>query len=320
MLPLVSIVVCSRNRSGMLREALESLLALDPSDRFATEIVVIDNASTDATPEVVAEVAAKAAIPVRWILEPRRGIVPARNRGVTEARGEWIAFFDDDQFADPRWLIELMSAAAEMSVRCVGGAVHLMLPAGVTRQLDPVCRMLLGETVGMTAPRFYSQRVTPGCGNMLVHRDAFQTVGLFDERMGNRGEDTELFLRMLNAGISGWYTPKAIIHHRIPAERLTDEFLLKTAERMSSGMAGSERLGTGVWLYPFMWAARVAQAALILGPRLAKAKLLKDSEAFLGARCRFRIAIRSLREGWGLIPPWTRPQWQLAEPTHSTAS
>ena len=99
--PLVSIVVCTHNRAEMLRGALESLSRIDIGADFSCELVVIDNNSSDATPQVFDEVATQFSYPVRRIFESQPGVVYARNRGVAEAQGEWIAFFDDDQLADP---------------------------------------------------------------------------------------------------------------------------------------------------------------------------------------------------------------------------
>src|SRR5438445_13898566 len=94
--PDISIVVCTQNRAEALRGALASLSELAKTN-FTYEIVVIDNGSTDHTPQVVAAAAVEAKHPLRGVSEPEKGIVPARNRGIRESRGRWIAFFDDDQ-------------------------------------------------------------------------------------------------------------------------------------------------------------------------------------------------------------------------------
>src|SRR4051812_39955213 len=122
--PDISIVVCTQNRAEMLRGALASLYDLATSG-FTYEIVVIDNGSRDHTPEVIAACAAESKNPLRGVHEPEKGIVPARNRGIRESRGRWIAFFDDDQLADRGWLTELYRGANERRCRVVGGSVHL---------------------------------------------------------------------------------------------------------------------------------------------------------------------------------------------------
>lgn len=303
--PLITVVLCTRNRSDLLQGALETLVALKTESRFDYEVLVIDNGSTDETQSVVGRFARAQAHrrtgQVRSVVEDQPGIVPARNRGVREARGEWIAFFDDDQFAHPRWLLELFLAAREQHSRCVGGAVTLRLPEGTVRQLAPASRMLLGETVGRHVPQAYTARFTPGCGNLMIHRSVFDHVGLFDARMSDRGEDTDLALRIMAGGERAWFTPTAIVEHRIPPERLSDEFLLKLSRRMARGMAGIEHESWGRARYPFIWCARVGQAAFVLAPRWLLARLRGDRERSLGARCRLQIAIDSMRDGARLL-------------------
>lgn len=298
--PDISIVLCTRNRARMLADALGSLCALE-TDGFTYEIVVVDNGSTDDTPAVAAEAGKKSSCIVRHVFESRAGVAFARNRGVKEARGEWIAFFDDDQLADGRWLIELLAMARSKNSRCVGGAVDLKLPAGFERELSPVCRMLLGETVGMDAPRQYNANITPGTGNLMIHRSVFEEVGTFNEELNVRGEDTDLFLRIFNRGFESWYSPTALVHHVIPPERLNREYLCKLAGIMAVGMAETDRDTWGKLLFPFVWLARVGQATLLLLPRLCWAQWCCDEERSLGAHCRLTIAKKYLADGIDLI-------------------
>ncbi|MEX2287762.1 MAG: glycosyltransferase family A protein [Planctomycetaceae bacterium] len=300
--PNVTIVLCTRNRARMLDDALSSLAALETAG-FEFEILVVDNGSTDDTAKVVAAAAAEARVAIRCASEPHPGVAFARNRGVIESRGQWLAFFDDDQLAHPRWLIELLAMAHAKNVRCVGGAVHLKLPAGQQRNLSPFCRLLLGETTGMTEPRMYSFTVTPGAGNLMLQRSVFDEVGLFNETLNTRGEDTELFLRIHARGIEAWYTPAAMVSHVIPPERLSDRYLMSISRLMVRGMADDERRHWGRALFPLVWAARSMQALFLLIPRLAWAHVRRDHERTLGARCRLRLAQGYLSDGLELIVP-----------------
>jgi GT2 family glycosyltransferase len=295
----------------MLRDALVSLTALATDGQFTYEVLVVDNGSTDATPEVVLEIARAAPVAVRRVLEPRAGIVPARNRGVVEAEGEWIAFFDDDQLADPRWLAELFGAAREHGARCVGGAVALKLPTGSTQSLAPICRVLLSETSGTDQAGWYSRRANPGTGNVFIERTVFDELGGFSEAMHDRGEDTELYRRMVAAGIPAWYTPHAIIHHVINEDRLKDEYLLNIAERMGAGLAVLEQRDWG-WLYPAWWLARIGQCAAVVLPQRIWASLVGDQESHQGARCRLTLAQSYIATGSRLLftapPAYDRPR------------
>src|SRR5881296_1050143 len=98
----LTVLVCTHNRADLLRGALESL---EPT-RF--EVLVVDNASTDATPAVVAECAARAKIEIRCARETELGLDAARNRGLREAAGEFVAFLDDDARARHDWAAEIL--------------------------------------------------------------------------------------------------------------------------------------------------------------------------------------------------------------------
>ena len=297
--PTVTVVVCTRNRADQLPIAIGSLARLS-AEHFNYEVLVINNGSTDDTDGVIERLAAGFPVPLRCVREERPGVGVARNRGIAEAAGEWIAFFDDDQIADPNWLTELLALAIRKDCRCVGGRVRLRLPEGVNRPLSPVCQMLLGCSVNMETELAYTPTRTPGAGNLMVHRSVFAQIGGFDETL-IRGEDTDLFLRMHAAGVAGWYSPDAIIDHLIPPERLSDTFLLGLAGRMADGMAADEYFSRRSAVYPLVWLARVGQAAGVLMPRFVWAKLRGNAEAALGARCRLEIARLVLRDGLGLL-------------------
>ncbi len=314
--PTVTVVVCTRDRADRLDVALGSLAHLETAGYLRYEVLVVDNGSTDATPAVVDRIAATFPVPLRRVFEDRPGVGRARNRGVAEAAGEWIAFFDDDQAADRLWLTELFALAERKRLRCVGGQVRIKLPAGVDRELSPVCRMLLGCSVEMPAERPYTPSCTPGAGNLMVHRSVFAEIGGFDETC-SRGEDTDLFVRMYKAGIDAWYSPAAIIDHLIPPGRLTDEFLLRLSDRMGTGMAEDEFTARGPRLYPAVWLARLAQAGLMLWPRLVLARWRRDPESVLGARCRLRIASKVLSEGTPLVAAGLRETFRPAKPAAS---
>ncbi|QDT66169.1 glycosyltransferase [Calycomorphotria hydatis] len=300
--PTITVAICTRNRAEALLAALMSLSELKTNGLFTYELLVIDNASSDHTASVAKEVRERLSVPVRHVREEQPGVAFARNRAVAECRGTWLAFFDDDQAAEADWLLELFDLTVRRNAVCVGGKVVLRLPGGIKQhELDPVCQMLLGASVGMETERRYSVTVTPGAGNLMIRRDIFDKVGAFDIRLNGRGEDTELFHRILAGGFGGWYSPKAIIHHIIPPERLQEEYLLRLSRKMSEGMAEDERDGRGRWIYPLVYAARWGQFLGLLVPRYALAKIRGDQAALLGSRCRIAIASGYLHNGFRLM-------------------
>ena len=303
--PDISIVVCTLSRAEMLRGALASLYDLATDDRFQYEVVVIDNGSTDHTARVIAEAAAASKNPLRGIHEPTKGLIPARNRGIHEARGRWVAFFDDDQLADTRWLAELYRGASQQYSLVVGGAVHLNFPSGCNRQLHPAVRMLLGEAKFGPRPLAYGGRLTPGCGNLMIERSVFGRVGLFERTVSGRGEDTDLFSRIERAGIASWYFPTAIVHHLTPPERLEAAYLFKLARGVGEGIAHRQFQARGTLCFSSLWLAKAARNGLVHAPLSHLARLCGNDEAQLGRRCLLEINRSFLRTGAKLLRPHT---------------
>ena len=98
-----SVILCTHNRGPLIETTIQSVLEQDfPAAGF--EILVVDNASNDATPALLRAIAARHAGRIRIVREPRLGLSRARNLGIRESRGEVIAFTDDDARVTPRWL------------------------------------------------------------------------------------------------------------------------------------------------------------------------------------------------------------------------
>src|SRR5713226_9622239 len=118
--PLISVVICTRNRAQLLERALASV-ADQEFARTDYEILVVDNGSTDRTQEVV-----KQFPDARYLYEGEAGLCIARNAGWREAKGRYVAFFDDDATALPGWLAAIRDGFASASplVGIVGGPVR----------------------------------------------------------------------------------------------------------------------------------------------------------------------------------------------------
>lgn len=299
--PDISIVVCSQQRAEALRSALRTLYDLETDGRFTYEVVVVDNASTDATPEVIASAASESRWPIRGVYEGRKGISVARNRGVREAAGRWIAFFDDDQAAHPRWLVELWLLAHEKDVRHVSGAVELRLPEGCNRTLDPMVCMLLGQSPRSDIDRPMSNRFNPGAGNWLIERTMFDEVGMFDEGIGARNEDTNLFRRAAARGIHGWFTPRAAIDHIIPAARLEPAYLLKLSRGMGVEVVQYEWADRSRLRFALRWLAKGARMACVYAPAWLAAFVMRRKERELGLRCSLALSWAHWCEGLRLL-------------------
>lgn len=288
----ITVVVITFNRAPMLAKTLASLVELDttlPSgESFTYEVVVVNNASTDNTQEVidgyVSETPRGSAMRIRTFYEEEPGVAPARNRGLRESHSEWVAFHDDDQTAHPEWLAKLVELAQRKRVKVVGGAVKLSLPEGTNRELAPQCRTLLGERVGWDEEAPYTRKRVPGTNNVLIHQSVFDEVGVFNTGLKVGGSDADLYRRIRNAGHTAWYTPESIVYHMIPEKRLGNDYMKWTATRHGMHLALREYLDWGPAKLAGMIVLRVGQASANYLPRFLLAKLTGQKEKALGAR------------------------------------
>ncbi len=222
--PLISAVVATRNRTDSLRETLHALLA---SDHPSFEVIVVDNdPSSDDTAEMVAAEFAD----VTYVREYRRGLAAAHNRGVALARGEIVAFVDDDVLVDRHWLARIADGfRMAPDVGCVTG---LILPS----RLETPAQLLLEQHGGFDkgfTPRivdlganrpddplfpFTAGRLGSGA-NMAFDRRVLAELGGFDPALGagtlaRGGDDLAGFFRVLARGHRLVYQPAAVVWHR----------------------------------------------------------------------------------------------------------
>lgn len=321
--PLVSVVMCTYNRADLLEKAIASLV--DQRVDFDYDILIVDNSSTDHTQDVIQAAVASSPIPIRSVIEAKPGISAARNRSLREARGEWIASIDDDEVADPNWLQQLFATAEAHDARCVGGRVNLQLPSETINHLSPVCRDLLGESTLGEGEQPYTRRITPSTCNVLIHRSVFQEVGGFDEDEKEGGEDTDLFRRIRQAGIVAWHTPRAILRHHVPDYRLSQKYLLWSAERNGWHIAKREHFTQGRWRFPIVLVGRCGQLLLRFLPRYLVARLMGNPSEILGARCLLRRSKAYVQCGISLLVPNLfskehlnfRSEREMFTPTHA---
>src|SRR5581483_7153755 len=102
----ISVLVCTRNRARALEKTLPTILAQPPSEQYDYEIIVVDNASTDDTRQVI-ENFARTNQRLRYLYEARAGLSYARNAAIKNSQGELLAFTDDDVLVTENWLAEI---------------------------------------------------------------------------------------------------------------------------------------------------------------------------------------------------------------------
>ena len=205
-LPQVSVVIPVKDRPDDLRNCLTSLAALDyPKEKL--EIIVVDDGSTDDTPQVAlklgATLVASGAI--------GGGPAVARNKGAAVAKGAILAFIDSDCTASEQWLRELLPAFSEPGVAAVGGYVDGMHAAAPLDRYEAVMSSLnLGRRAmsgGAGEDTFY----LPSC-NLLLRRDVFVAAGGFRSEL-QVGEDVDLTWRLRDGAWTIVYLPQGTVCH-----------------------------------------------------------------------------------------------------------
>lgn len=305
----ISVIVITYNRVEQLGKVLTHLIQQETRGRFTFELMVIDNASTDGTMCLLEEMAQQSRVSLRFVQEATKGVAHARNRGIREAKGQWLAFFDDDQLADPFWLWELVAVAQKMNVSCVGGCIRLKLPAQEKHdRLSPFCRSILGETMQCDESKKYPAKSLPGTGNVLLKREVFTEVGKFDTTFSRGGEDADFFRRVVLHGFDIWYAPKALAYHLIPQYRIEESYLLWTSLRHGVNYAFMDNKEQGPKGLVMSVVARTGQALLIHLPCLLIAFLQGNRVLLLGRKCFLYKAVGYLRATLFLLAPTAFPQ------------
>ncbi|MBE9127582.1 MULTISPECIES: glycosyltransferase family 2 protein [unclassified Coleofasciculus] len=222
-LPLVTVAVCTRDRTSDLALCLDALCQLDYPN---LDILVVDNAPTSESTKELVQVKYPH---VRYVCEPRPGLDWARNRAIIEAKGEIIAYTDDDVVVDPGWVKALAKVFAENpEVMAVTG---LVVPYELETESQVLFEMYGGFGRGFERKwhRVYPGSKMPwqclgtgqfGTGaNMAYRRCVFDEIGSFDPALDvgtvtNGGGDLEMFFRVLKEGHTLVYEPNAVVKHR----------------------------------------------------------------------------------------------------------
>ncbi|MEM9212145.1 MAG: glycosyltransferase [Pseudomonadota bacterium] len=198
-----SIIIPSYNRPERLDECLSACVQQDDTDY---EIVVVD----DGSPRPLNEICQKFGDRVRCIRQENSGAGPARNRGVAEARGEFLAFTDDDCRPHKSWLKTLRAAHSDDPTRLVGGYVINGLPENIYSSVSQdLCDYLydyFGAADGDIS--FFTTN------NMACTRSSFMDISGFDPVFPGAGaEDRDFGMRWRESGKHLYYEPGALVDH-----------------------------------------------------------------------------------------------------------
>jgi GT2 family glycosyltransferase len=196
-----SVVVCSYNGAKTIGQCLEALMQLR-YDNY--EVIVVDDGSRDNLAEIVSRYR------VRLIRTPNKGLSSARNTGMNAARGEIIAYIDDDAYPDADWLNYLSYAFTHSNHSAIGGP-------NLVPDEDGDIAACVGCSPGGPLHVLITDEIAehiPGC-NLAIRRHALLAIGGFDRRYRAAGDDVDVCWRLQRAGWTIGYHPAALVwHHR----------------------------------------------------------------------------------------------------------
>ncbi len=242
-----SVIICTYNREGYLPLCLEHLKRQTaPLNSF--EIVIVNNNSTDNTDSIcLAFQQENPQLNIKYVIETNPGLSNARNRGIHESKGEILCFLDDDGFAYPDYIKNLLEELEKnKAIQAFGGRIvpryEKQKPKWLTKWLMPLLSVLdKGNEVCLFKGRDY-----PIGANMGFKRSIIPKVGTFRNDLGRKGtellggEEKDFFLNVKKRNISIYYLPNVVIDHIIPEQRLRVEYI----KRMANGIGCSEKIRT----------------------------------------------------------------------------
>lgn len=255
----------------------------------------MDNNSRDQTRAVVERFCQMHPDRFRYLSEPQQGLSYARNAGIGEARGDILAFTDDDVIAEPTWLHNLTAPLSGGEWAGAGGRTLLPEPFSPPRWLelrDPDNLGVLAASFDL-GPEPCELRQAPYGANMAFRKDMFEKYGLFRTDLGaspNRkvprsGEDTEFGRRLMAAGERLRYEPSATVYHPLPQNRVNKKYLLAWWFDYGRATVRQWRRKPDVWGIPRHYLSVLNMMAVCLPQRILRWMCAADPRRRFANKC-----------------------------------
>jgi glycosyltransferase involved in cell wall biosynthesis len=232
---MISVIVATHNRRDKLQMLMKSVEGLEIDEGLRCEFIIVDNNSTDDTKRVVDSHSERSRYEIRYVFERERGNGRARNRAIAVARGEVLAFTDDDCILDPQWIRRISRKfEVDPALACMGGRVELF----DKNDRAMTIRTWNEEIEAKSAEQLYGLII--GC-NMAVRRGVLDAIGAFDPVFGpgseiGSGGDSEFLYRTYKKGLAIKYYPDVLVFHN--HGRRTDDEARALGKRYARGRGG----------------------------------------------------------------------------------
>lgn len=225
----ISVCICTRNRQEGLKKLLDSFENLKIHSGVVVRVVIVENDSKSFTENLIRGHSQKSRYKIDYFLEPKRGIVYARNRSVAEAgECDFCCFTDDDQVVTSDWLTELLRCQNEFDADGVAGPTKPFFSRNVPSYIEKFHQPDTYEYGTIVKSAF------TGC--LLLRKKILDMVdGPFDVRLNfSGGEDSSLTKKVSELGGVLRFNPDAVAFEIIPENRTTIKFIIKRTFRISN--------------------------------------------------------------------------------------
>jgi len=224
----ISICICTYKRPELLGNLLKKLQRQKTNGLFAYSIVIVDNDHAQSAKSVVESFKQISSIDIDYLCEPEKNIALARNKAIKNAKGNFVAFIDDDEFPIDYWLVNLFRTLKKYNADGVLG------PVNPDFEKEPPKWVLKGKLLSrksyVTGYVLVKPRDTR-TGNVLLNRNIFKKEkNLFDPEYGKTGgEDVDFFRRMLNKHYVFVWCNEATVYETVPSGRIKRAYFLRRA-------------------------------------------------------------------------------------------
>lgn len=259
----ITIAIPAYNSAESLPFVLDQLQLQKSVEKLNWEIIVIDNNSTDETLQVVQEYQIKLnnIVNVEYFFEAQQGAAYARMRAIQEAKGELVGFLDDDNIPDLNWVSQAVQFSKNYpKAGAYGSQIRAEFEGEPPKNIEKIIGCFAIRERG-DSPNLYQPKVMslpPSAGLVVrkkVWQESFTHSPTFVGRIGNSmvtGEDLEVLIYIHQAGWEIWYNPAMKIVHKIPKQRLSNEYLLSLVKGSYLAIFPLKMLITEDWKKPFL--------------------------------------------------------------------
>ncbi|WP_448266971.1 glycosyltransferase [Nostoc sp. DSM 114159] len=231
----MDIIICTYNNAKLLDRVLTKLSLQKVTSNQKWTVLVVDNNCTDETADIVDKHINSRLMPnLRRIVETKQGLTYARLCGIKNTTSEWISFVDDDCLLSQDWVDKAIQfAASHPNCGAFGGKIVLDWETTPSPILIKESVKFAACDRGDDAKQLYRSNFHIAGAGLVIRRTALEKSGWLNKqfltgRAGTKltaGDDSEIVLRILNAGYELWYTPDCVLHHFIPTKRISETYL-----------------------------------------------------------------------------------------------